>query len=86
MYKATRLNNSNNDIVIDFKYKKEPKMFKELIELANKAVRERCETQSLRIVKVASGTAERLFATLSAFSNQPYGGTILFGMTKWVDT
>ena len=54
----------------------------ELIALAEKAVRGRYETQHLELKKAAGGTPEKLYDTLSSFSNQLGGGIILFGIDQ----
>lgn len=51
----------------------------QLLELVQKL---RAETQTLEIKTAANGCPNRLYDTLSSFSNQDEGGTILFGVDE----
>ena len=42
----------------------------ELVNLVHRIVKERCERQDLELKAAASGVPQRLYDTLSAFSNQ----------------
>lgn len=53
----------------------------ELAELVNKVEQQARETQTL-VVKAARQGVPSIYDTLSAFSNQPEGGTILFGVDE----
>jgi len=54
----------------------------DLIQLAEKTQRIRCETQVLEVKSAHEGCPTRLFGTLSGFSNQDEGGIILFGLDE----
>lgn len=54
----------------------------ELISLTQETIHERCESQHLELKKAGEGTPKRLYDTLSSFSNQQNGGTILFGIDQ----
>ena len=53
----------------------------ELIRLVDEVVTQKCERQSLELKRAAGGTP-KLYDTLSSFSNQAGGGTILFGIDE----
>lgn len=53
----------------------------ELIDLVQNVTRLRCESQNLEVKKAAVG-CPRVHDTLSAFSNQQAGGTIIFGISE----
>lgn len=53
----------------------------ELISLVEEVVAQKCERQSLELKRATGGTP-KLYDTLSSFSNQPGGGTILFGIDE----
>ncbi len=57
-------------------------MPQELYELVEKVIANRSELQNLELKRAGQGTPERLYDTLSAFSNQYGGGTILFGIDE----
>ena len=54
----------------------------ELEQLVRDIVRQRCERQNIELKRAARGTPERLYDTLSSFSNQAGGGIILFGIDE----
>ena len=53
----------------------------ELVELVNKILQTKCGSNYLEIKAAAEGCPE-LFDTLSSFSNQYGGGTIVFGIDE----
>jgi ATP-dependent DNA helicase RecG len=53
-----------------------------LKELVDKICKEKCEKQNLEIKSAFDGTPKRLYDTLSSFSNQDGGGTIIFGISE----
>ena len=57
----------------------------ELVNLVHRIVKERCERQDLELKAAASGVPQRLYDTLSAFSNQAGGGVIIFGIDEKKD-
>ena len=52
----------------------------QLISLIQDIIKKKCETQHIELKKAASGAPEKLYDTLSSFSNQTGGGTIIFGI------
>ena len=54
----------------------------ELINLVEKVRRERHEGQGVELKSANKGTPERLYDTLSSFSNQVGGGVIIFGINE----
>lgn len=54
----------------------------ELAEFVKKVQTVRCESQTLELKAAHEGCPKKLYDTLSAFSNQDTGGTILFGMDE----
>jgi len=54
----------------------------ELKELVFTVQQNKCESQTIEVKKAAGGTPERLYDTLSSFSNQDDGGIILFGLSE----
>lgn len=54
----------------------------ELNELLKNVQKAKCETQTLEIKSAKSGCPQRLYDTLSSFSNQDDGGIILFGVDE----
>ncbi len=54
----------------------------ELNELISGIISQKCERQNIELKKAASGTPEKLYDTLSSFSNQYGGGTIIFGIDE----
>jgi len=54
----------------------------ELKELVSRIAVEKCEGQHLEIKRASQGTPERLYDTLSSFSNQDGGGVIVFGVDE----
>ncbi len=54
----------------------------ELNALIDKILKNKCELQYVEIKKAGSGTPERLYDTLSAFSNQYGGGIVIFGIDE----
>ena len=54
----------------------------ELINLITKIQRRRCEGQQVEVKKAFSGCPTSLYDTLSSFSNQDTGGTIVFGLDE----
>lgn len=55
---------------------------KDLIELIEKIKRQKCEKQYIELKKAFGGTSKKLYDTLSSFSNQNDGGTIIFGIDE----
>jgi ATP-dependent DNA helicase RecG len=58
---------------------------KKLIELLKQVQKLKCESPTLEIKSAQKGTPEKLFDTLSSFSNQDSGGIILFGVDEKSD-
>lgn len=54
----------------------------DLIELANRTRDLKAETQNIEVKAAHKGCPKRLYDTLSSFSNQDGGGTILFGLEE----
>ena len=54
----------------------------ELVNLVQEVVGRRCERQNIELKRASQGTPERLYDTLSSFSNQVGGGIILFGIDE----
>lgn len=54
----------------------------ELIKLVEKIKKIKCETQEIEVKSANKGTPERLYDTLSSFSNQDTGGIIVFGVDE----
>lgn len=54
----------------------------ELYALVESVQANRCERQNLELKKAGKGAPERLYDTLSSFSNQHGGGTIVFGIDE----
>lgn len=54
----------------------------ELRQLVKKITSERCEKQHLELKKALGGAPTKLYGTLSSFSNQNGGGTIVFGIDE----
>ena len=54
----------------------------ELKELVTCVQENGCEGQNIELKKAAEGTPERLYDTLSSFSNQNGGGIIIFGIDE----
>ena len=54
----------------------------ELLDLLNEIQERKCETQVLEIKAAQHGCPKRLYDTLSSFSNQDEGGTIIFGVDE----
>ena len=54
----------------------------DLIELIDALKRQKCEKQYLEVKKALGGTTKKLYDTLSSFSNQNNGGTIIFGVDE----
>ncbi|MCL2671513.1 MAG: putative DNA binding domain-containing protein [Clostridiales bacterium] len=54
----------------------------ELRQLALDCINLRCERNNVELKKAFGGTPKRLYDTLSSFSNQAGGGTILFGIDQ----
>lgn len=54
----------------------------ELYEKLEEIQKIRCETQTLELKKAEQGCPKRLYDTLSSFSNQDEGGTIVFGVDE----
>lgn len=55
---------------------------KELQELLLKIQKTKCETQNLEIKRAERDCPKHLYDTLSSFSNQESGGTIIFGVSE----
>ena len=54
----------------------------DLIELIDALKRQKCEKQYIEVKKAFGGTTKKLYDTLSSFSNQNDGGTIIFGVDE----
>ena len=54
----------------------------ELVRLVDWLLKHKCETQHLEVKKAEGGAPEKLYDTLSSFSNQDEGGIILFGFDE----
>jgi ATP-dependent DNA helicase RecG len=54
----------------------------ELIKLVYDIKDKKCEMQNIELKKAAGGTPQKLYDTLSSFSNQIGGGTIIFGVDE----
>src|SRR5690554_5494831 len=54
----------------------------ELIQLVKAIQQQRCEKQYIEVKSAVGGTPTRLYPTLSSFSNQEHGGTIVFGLAE----
>ena len=55
---------------------------KDLVELIEALKRQKCEKQYVEVKKALGGTSKKLYDTLSSFSNQNDGGTIIFGVDE----
>ena len=55
---------------------------KDLVELIDALKRQKCEKQYVEVKKALGGTSKKLYDTLSSFSNQNDGGTIIFGVDE----
>ena len=54
----------------------------DLRKLIEKIQNSQCETQNIEVKKAEKGTPERIYDTLSSFSNQIGGGVIIFGLDE----
>jgi len=54
----------------------------ELLNLINKLQSTKCETQTIEVKSANGGEPEKLYDTLSSFSNQDGGGVIIFGLDE----
>lgn len=54
----------------------------ELVALVSDVINFKCERQNIELKKASGGTPERLYNTLSSFSNQNGGGIIIFGIDE----
>ena len=54
----------------------------ELIELVSLIRQQKAESQTLEVNVAENGCPQRLYDTLSSFSNQDTGGTIVFGLDE----
>ena len=57
----------------------------ELKQLVDDVVNLRCELNTIELKKAVGGTPQRLYNTLSSFSNQVGGGIIIFGVDQDMD-
>ena len=57
-------------------------LVEELLELADTVCRLKAETQTVEVKSAREGCPRRLYDTLSSFSNQDSGGTLLFGIDE----
>ena len=57
----------------------------ELLELANRIIQLKAETQYVEVKAAHAGCPKKLYDTLSSFSNQDGGGIILFGLNEEQD-
>lgn len=58
---------------------------KELEELVRTIRRQKAEGQTVEVKAAHDGCPQRLYDTLSSFSNQDSGGTIVFGLDERAD-
>ncbi len=54
----------------------------EPVDLVHNIRDKKCEMQNIEIKKAFGGAPQRLYDTLSSFSNQSGGGTIVFGIDE----
>ena len=54
----------------------------ELIELVKKIQKQKAEHQNIEVKSAHDGCPKKLYGTLSSFSNQDIGGTIVFGLDE----
>lgn len=54
----------------------------ELYELAREIIQSKCERQNIELKSAHKGTPQRLYVSLSSFSNHTGGGIILFGIDE----
>ena len=54
----------------------------ELIEKLNDIQKNKCETRVLELKAAEKGCPQRLYDTISSFSNQDDGGIIVFGVDE----
>lgn len=54
----------------------------ELVALVRDIIAKCCEMQHIEVKKASGGTPQRLYDTLSSFSNQTNGGVIVFGIDE----
>lgn len=54
----------------------------ELLDLAKSVIKNKAEGQTIEVKAAENGCPKRLYDTLSSFSNQDMGGTILFGIDE----
>ena len=54
----------------------------ELEDLVHEIISQRCERQNTELKRASRGTPEKLYDTLSSFSNQTGGGIIVFGIDE----
>ena len=54
----------------------------ELFKLVRKIQNERCEGQRIEVKSASNGCPSRLYDTLSSFSNQDFGGVLVFGLEE----
>ena len=54
----------------------------ELVKLVRKIQSERCEGQRIEVKSASNGCPSRLYDTLSSFSNQDFGGVLVFGLEE----
>ncbi|MFA5446883.1 MAG: ATP-binding protein [Sphaerochaeta sp.] len=54
----------------------------ELIQLVKAIQQQRCEKQYIEVKSAVGGIPTKLYPTLSSFSNQEHGGTIVFGLAE----
>jgi len=57
-------------------------LVEELKHLVDDCINLRCESNTVELKKALGGTPKRLYDTLSSFSNQIGGGTIIFGIDQ----
>ncbi len=54
----------------------------QLVSLANDILKKKCEMQNIELKSSEHGATDRLYDTLSSFSNQSGGGIIIFGISE----
>ena len=54
----------------------------QLVNLIEDVIAKKCELQNVEFKKASGGTPEKLYDTLSSFSNQTGGGVIIFGVEE----
>ena len=69
-------------MIVYYFTKSQPMIEEELHDLINKIQRRGCEWQTIEVKAAHQGCPEKLYDTISAFSNQDNGGILLFGLNE----